>query len=263
MKKLIDFLSFRGKTTVITGAANGIGKAISYRFAEVGSDLILLDTDRKHLEQLKKDLSTYDIEVKVFHTNLSDKKEIDQFWHELDNIQVDILINNAGVYPFMKFEDLDEASLEKVMHVNLYAVIWMCQHFIIKNLKKGGAIINMGSIEAILPFKKDLTQYSLSKVGVITLTRDLAKEYAGKNFNINCILPGGILTKGTKQAAKQALKTLDFGLVSDGYNFKQRIPANRMGKSDEVARMVLILASEFASYVHGALIPVDGGFLSN
>ena len=114
-----------------------------------------------------------------------------------------------------------------------------------------------------MPFKRDLTQYSLSKVGVITLTRDLAREFAGKNFNINAILPGGIQTPGTKGAAWKALATLDLGLFSDAYNFRQRIPAGRFGDADEVARMVVVLASDLASYVHGALLPVDGGFLSS
>ena len=241
----------------------GIGQAIARRLAEAGCSLILLDRDASRLATTTSQLSTAGVEIQTFAFDLSSKAEIDQFWTGIPPEQVDILVNNAGFYPFRKFLKLDEALLEKVMHTNFYSVLWMCQAMIAKRIHLGGKIINMGSIEAIMPFKRDLTQYSLSKVGVITLTRDLAREFAGKNFNINAILPGGIQTPGTKGAAWKALATLDLGLFSDAYNFRQRIPAGRFGDADEVARMVVVLASDLASYVHGALLPVDGGFLSS
>jgi 3-oxoacyl-[acyl-carrier protein] reductase len=126
---------------------------------------------------------------------------------------------------------------------------------------KGGVIINIGSIEAILPFKEELTHYNSSKAGVIALTRSLAKDYGKKGFRINAIIPGGIITPGTKSAAKEILK-LNFGLVKTGINFKRRLPLGKFGQPDEVALMALVLASDLSSYVHGSLIPVDGGFLS-
>ena len=111
------------------------------------------------------------------------------------------------------------------------------------------------------PFKEDLAIYSVSKAGVIALTRALAKEYARRGFRVNALLPGGILTKGTRAAAKGLLE-FKVGLLKTGWDFRQRLPAARFGLPDEVARMALVLASDLASYVHGAAIPVDGGFLS-
>lgn len=256
-----DYLSFGSKTCLITGAARGIGAATARCFAEAGADLILVDI--QNLDALEAELSNLPVRVRSFRTDLSQKPEIDKLWASLYGVPVDILVNNAGIYPFKDFLELEESYLNQVMSLNLYSVLWMCQHFIRKNMGKGGIIVNIGSIEAIMPFKKDLSQYSLSKVGVITLTRDLAREYAGKNFRINALLPGGIITPGTKGAALHALTHLQFGLVSDAYNFKQRIPVGRLGKPEEVASMVLALSSDLASYVHGALIPVDGGFLSS
>jgi 3-oxoacyl-[acyl-carrier protein] reductase len=119
----------------------------------------------------------------------------------------------------------------------------------------------MGSIEALLPFKDELTHYTSSKGGVIALTRALAKDYGKDGFNINVLLPGGILTPGTKHVAKDLLK-LNFGLIKSGIDFKTRLPLGRFGSPDEVARIALVLATELSSYLHGALIPVDGGFLS-
>lgn len=128
-------------------------------------------------------------------------------------------------------------------------------------LKRGGIIINVGSIEAILPFKKDLAHYSVSKAGVIALTRALAKEHARHGFRVNAILPGGIITEGTISAAKQILQ-FKFDLLLTGVDFARRLPVGRPGQPDEVARMALVLASDLASYVHGAAIPIDGGFLA-
>jgi NAD(P)-dependent dehydrogenase (short-subunit alcohol dehydrogenase family) len=263
MKTLVslsDLLKFEGKTALITGAAKGIGRAIARRFAEAGSGLILVDNDRVGVEKLKNEITG--VEVNAFDCDLSDITAIENFWKSIDGKKVDILVNNAGIYPFKKFLELDLAYLNKVMEVNLYSVLWMCQHMIKARKRKGGAIINLGTIEAIMPFKEDMVHYALSKIGVITLTRDLAREFGSKGFRINAILPGGILTHGTASAAKKAIATFDWGLLSDSYNFMQRIPAGRLGDPDEIAKMVVVLASDLASYVHGALIPVDGGFLS-
>ncbi len=256
-------IDLSGKTALITGAANGIGKALCKVFSSVGARIVAVDIDRKSLQRLSREFEREGRYVLCRQLDISRKKEMDRLWAELEGEEVHVLINNAGIYPFKDFLDLDEALLERVMNLNLYSVIWMCQHFIRKNKGRGGIIVNIGSIEAIMPFKKGLSQYSLSKVGVITLTRDLAREFASRGFRINAVIPGGILTRGTQSAAWKGIRHLEFGLVRDAFHFRQRIPAGRLGKAEEVAHMALVLASDLASYVHGALIPVDGGFLSN
>ena len=130
-----------------------------------------------------------------------------------------------------------------------------------RRAKQGGVIINIGTIEAILPFAEDLVPYNISKAGVIALTRALAREYGKHGFRINVIIPGGIITPGTKAVAKQ-ISQFKMGILETGVKFKLRLPLNRGGQPDEVARIALVLASDLSSYVHGALIPVDGGFLS-
>ena len=97
---------------------------------------------------------------------------------------------------------------------------------------------------------------------MIALTRALAKEHAKHGFRVNVVLPGGIVTPGTMNASKGILR-LRLGLLKTSYDFKQRLPIGRFGQPDEIARIVLVLASELASYVHGVVIPVDGGFLSS
>ncbi len=261
LKSLSEMISFKGKKVLITGCARGIGAAMALRFAEAGADLELVDIDIDCLNQVLPDLTKFNNKTNVHRIDISKKKEIDALWEKLTGREPDILVNNAGVYPFMDFREMDEAALTRVADINLYSVFWMCQQMIKSRGDRGGVIINIGSIEAILPFATGLVPYNISKAGVIALTRVLAKEYAKAGFRINVIIPGGIVTQGTKNVAKELVK-FNFKVIRTGMDFMRRLPAGRGGQPDEVARMALVLASDLASYVHGALIPVDGGFLS-
>ncbi|MHA1238784.1 MAG: SDR family NAD(P)-dependent oxidoreductase [Candidatus Odinarchaeia archaeon] len=258
---LSELISLSGKCALITGAAAGIGEAIAYRFAEAGADLELVDVNEKGLINVKEKLSKFNTEIDVYTVDLSNREEIDELWEKLSGREPDILVNNAGIYPFKNFFDITPEFYGKVMEINLNSVFWMCQHMIKKRINKGGTIINVGSIEAILPFGKDLTHYTISKAGVIALTRALAREYGKHGFKVNVIIPGGIMTPGTKKVAREIFK-LKLSIVKSGLAFKSRLPLGRFGQPDEVARVALFLASELSSYVQGALITVDGGFLS-
>jgi len=256
-----QLISLEGKRALITGAAGGIGRAIAWRYAEAGAALELVDSDAATLARTAEELAPFAAEVNTHVIDLAHKEQIDALWERLRGQEPDILVNNAGIYPFREFVDADEEFVRRVMEINLLSVSWMCRGMICGRGKRGGVIINLGSIEAVLPFKEDLAHYSVSKAGVIALTRALAKEYAGHGFRVNALLPGGILTPGTKAAAKGVLR-FRFDLIKTGIEFMQRLPVGHIGQPDEVARMALVLASDLGSYVHGAAIPVDGGFLA-
>lgn len=257
---LADLVSLRGKRALVTGAASGIGRAIALRYAEAGADLDLVDVNEDGLKEVRAELRAYPAAARTHRVDLASKKEIDRLWHTLEGSEPDILVNCAGVYPIRDFLEVDEAFLGKLEDVNLHSAVWMCQAFLRRRKGRGGVIINVGSIEALLPFKSDLAHYSMSKAGVLALTRALAKDY-GKHVRVNALVPGGILTPGTKDVAKEVLH-LHFDVVKAGVEFHARLPMGRFGRPDEVARMALVLASDLASYVQGALIAVDGGFLS-
>jgi NAD(P)-dependent dehydrogenase (short-subunit alcohol dehydrogenase family) len=261
LKSLSELISLEGKRALITGSAVGIGRAMAYRFAEAGADLELVDMNRKGLGLVKSELSRLGSEIDIYKVDLSKEDEIDALWEELSGKEPDILVNNAGIYPFKNFLEVDDAFLKKVLDINLRSALLMCQHMIKRRLKRGGVIINIGSIEAILPFAEDLVPYDISKTGVIALTRALAKQYGKNGFRINVIIPGGIATPGTKAVAKE-LSHFKVGLLKTGVQFAMRLPLRRGGQPDDVARIAVVLASDLSSYVHGALIPVDGGFLS-
>ncbi|MFZ1756403.1 MAG: SDR family oxidoreductase [Caldilineaceae bacterium] len=258
---LDKLISLHGKQALVTGAGTGIGRAIAYRLAEAGADLILVDIHRQNLEIVRDELATFRTQITIHQVDISQHEARQEMWQQIAGDKPDILVNNAGIYPFKDFLDVDEALAARIFDTNLNSVIWLCQEMIRRRFKIGGAIINIASIEAILPFKEDLAFYSVSKAGVIALTRALAKEHARHGFRVNVVLPGGIVTPGTLSAAKDIFP-MRLGLLKTGYDFKQRLPIGRFGQPDEVARIVLVLASELASYVHGAVIPVDGGFLS-
>ena len=259
---LSQLISLRGKKALISGASSGIGRATACRFAEAGAGLVLVDANREGLQAAKKEMAKYKPpEVHLHKVDLSEKAQIDDLWEHMVGEEPDILVNNAAIYPFRRFVDVDEDFFRKVMDVNLESTFWMCQHMIRTRLKRGGVIINTGSIEALLPFERDLSVYNMSKVGVIGLTRALAKEYGGNGFRINVLIPGGIVTPGTKAVARE-ITHMKLGLVRSGIEFRARLPMNRAGQPDEVARMALVLASDLSSYVHGSLVAVDGGFLS-
>ncbi len=220
-----------------------------------------MDVDEERLVKVKENLQQFKVEICLHKTDLSKKIEIDNLWKTLIGKEPDILVNNAGIYPSMCFLDVEEAFLQKVLDVNLKSVFWMCQQMIKGRSKKGGVIINMGSIEAIMPLKQDLCHYDISKAGVMALTRALASEYGKRGFRINVLVPGGVWTEGTKGVAKDVLKFKP-SIVKTGIEYGLRTPLGRMGAPDEIARMALVLATDFSSYVTGALIVVDGGFLS-
>ena len=260
--RIDQLISLEGKHALITGSAAGIGKAIAHRFAEVGASLSLVDIDGDSLAVTEGELVSLGAEVSSYVVDVSDKSAVDRLWVNLSGGGPDILVNNAGIYPFKRFIDVDEADYRHVMETNLDSVYWMCQQMIVKRMKRGGIIINVGSTDGIRPLVEKLSHYSVSKAGVIALTKTLAKEHAKHGFRVNAIVPGGILAPGAGAIGKQIL-THRLGVLKTGLEYMQRLPVGRLGRPDEVARMALVLASDLASYVHGTVIPVDGGFLSS
>lgn len=258
------YLDMTGRRVLITGASSGIGRAMAMRFAAAGAQLLLLDVDGAGLATVRPEAEAAGCPGVHCHTiDLGSKQQVDDFWSDIPGgSPPDTLINNAGIYPMRKFLDVDQAYLDRVMQVNLESSFWMCQAFIRSRGAAGGVIVNVSSIEAVSAFKADMAPYIASKAGVLGLTRALAREYGRKGFRVNALVPGAIRTPGTTSVAKRVFQKGELSLVKTGYDFVQRLPLGRFGKPEEVAGVALFVASDLASYVHGAAIPVDGGFLS-
>ena len=237
---------------MVTGAARGIGRAVVARFLEAGAEVLAIDLEPRGLEALEN--------VQFFRLDLTDKNAIAAFWEERSD-SVHLLVNNAGVYAFRDLLQVDEEYYRRMLGVNLDAVFWMSQGFL-RQAPKGSAIVNVSSIEAFLPFAPGLAVYDAAKLGVVALTRAIAREYAPR-VRSNVVVPGGIRTEGVEEQIRQAVWNLEWQKARIAAGFQARLPMRRFGAPDEVARAVLFLASELASYVNGAILAVDGGFLSN
>ena len=258
---LASLIDLSDKAAIVTGGASGIGEGIAWRLAEAGAVVHLADINEEDLKSTSAEMTAAGYRVKTHVLDVSSKVAVDAFWDGLAEPVPDILVNNAGIYPMEDFLEVTEREYKRVMDVNTSSVFWMCQNHIRRRGKKGGAIINIGSIESMIPFQRDLVPYGMSKAAIVSLTRSLAKEHAADGFRVNAILPGGVRTEGAAKSSKK-LFGIDFKMLKAGFDFLQRLPAKRIADPDDIARMVLVMASDLSVYVHGAVIPVDGGFTS-
>jgi len=263
MQTLTELLSLNGRRVLITGAAAGIGHAIALRFAEAGANLDLVDQDEAGLARLADELRCGSRQVRTHVVDLTDRAAMTALWEDMGDEAPDTLINNAGSYPMRDYEEVDSHFLEKTLQVNLESALWMAQGFVARRTRKGGVISNVSSVEALIPLRDDLIPYSVAKAGVLALTRGLAHSYGRDGFRVNVLVPGAIRTPGTDRLRGSAIRKLDVDMIKTGIQFGSRLALGRWGKADEVARVALFLASDLASYVHGAMIPVDGGFLAS
>lgn len=259
---IAELVSLKKKRSIITGASSGIGRAIATRFAEAGSDLELVDMDEKGLASLKKELSHFNVEVNLHRVDLYHKAEIDALWEGLGAREPDILVNNAGIFPFKDFLAIDEEFLKKMFGINTSAYLWMCQHFIRRREGKGGVIVNIASVGALLTTMPSplLVHYDSTKAAVISMTRDLAAAYGKKGIKINAIAPGGVATPGGSKYSEEFAKIGGDSMAASEL-FMMRIPLERLAEPDDIARMVLVMACGLSNFMQGAIVPVDGGFL--
>jgi len=240
-----------GKVAVVTGAAQGIGKAVAELYAEKGADLVLVDLTEKvkETEETVKGFGRKAISViadltKTDQVNNAVHKAIAEFG------AIDILANVAGVVFLDDAENLAEAEWDKTMAVNLKAVFMMSQAVGREMIKAGGGkIVNMASQAGIVALDNHVA-YCASKAGVISVTKTLAFEWGQFNINVNSISPTVILTELGKKAWAGEV----------GEAMKKLIPAGRFGYPEEVAAVALFLASDAANLITGENVVIDGGF---
>ncbi|KKT95013.1 MAG: Short-chain dehydrogenase/reductase SDR [Parcubacteria group bacterium GW2011_GWA2_45_15] len=257
LQQLIDLKS---KTAVVTGGAMGIGFGIAYRLAEAGANVVIADLNEEVGNTAVKELNDKGWKAVFVKTNVADEKQVKEATDFAVSKygSVDVLVNNAGIYPIIPVMQMSAADFEKILAVNLKSVFLFTKYVAEVMIKqgRGGKIINITSIDALHPSSVGLAVYDASKHGLWGFTKNTALELAPHNIQVNAIAPGGITTPGTG-SGKPTTPQMEAILKK----FLEKIPMKRMGNPDDIGKVALFLASDLASYMTGSQIVVDGGVL--
>ncbi len=242
-----------GKVAIITGAGSGIGAATARRFVLEGARVVVVDITGVE-EKIAGELGEHAVAVHADVANSSDVRSmIDAAVSRFDRL--DILVNNAGIEGEQApTADCTEENFDRVVAVNLRGVFLGMKYGIPAIIASGGgSIINTASVAGLVGFA-GIPAYCASKGGVIQLSKTAALEYAGQKIRVNAVCPGVIwtpmvdrLTGGTEEG-RAAIVALE--------------PVGRMGSAEEIADLILYLASDESAFVTGAAIPIDGGFVA-
>jgi len=265
MKSVAELLSLNGKAAIVTGGAMGIGRGIAARLAEAGASVVIADNNKEAAETTVQELSQNGWKVEAIRVDVSseeDIKKLVEFCRQKFG-SIDIVINNAGIYPPQPVATMTKEDFEKVMHVNLRSVFLATKYAsqAMKEAGRGGRIINITSIDALHPSMVGLAHYDASKHGVWGFTKNSALELAPDNIWVNAIAPGGINTPGVAAMQVSNPQADEETLKKQSETFLAKIPMRRMGEPDDIGRAALFLASELSSYMTGSQLVVDGGVL--
>jgi NAD(P)-dependent dehydrogenase (short-subunit alcohol dehydrogenase family) len=243
-------MRFDGKVAIVTGGASGIGEATVRAFIREGANVVIADYS-EHGQQLVNELAGGSERALFVKTDVTDTKAVQALIAKTVETygRLDIMFANAGIAADGPIDELDEAAWQKTIDINLTGV-YLCDKYAIDQMRSqgGGVIVNCGSIHSHVG-KSGVTAYAAAKGGVKLLTQTLAIDYGAQNIRVNAVCPGYIdtpLLKDIPEDQKEALVALH--------------PIGRLGRAEEVASVVLFLASDEASFVTGASILVDGGY---
>jgi 2-deoxy-D-gluconate 3-dehydrogenase len=248
--------SFRldGRCALVTGSAQGLGQAMAIALAEAGADVAAVDVGA--VDETRSRVEAAGRRFVAIKQNLRGLEAVRGVVDQAANAlgKLDILVNNAGIIRRADSIDFSEADWDDVIDINLKSVFFLAQAAARKFFAQGGGgkIVNVASM---LSFQGGIRvpSYTASKSGVLGLTRLLANEWAPKGVNVNAIAPGYMATANTAPLRADAARSAEI---------LGRIPAGRWGQPDDLAGAVVFLCSPAADYVHGSVIPVDGGWLA-
>jgi len=260
---IAELFDLTGKGAIVTGGAMGIGKAISSRLAEAGASVMIADLDLDTANQTVEEIKSRGGKAQAIQADASSSADVKKVINATVEAfgSLDIMVNNAGIYPLLPVMRVEEDLWDKVIDINMKGTFMFAQTAAAKMIEagKGGKIINLASVDGFHP-NGNATPYNASKGGVIMMTKALALELAPHKILVNAVAPGNIITPGTKSTGKAAVAA---GLTIEqiGKSFMGRIPLERPGGPDDIAKVVLFLASGASDYMTGDILLVDGGYL--
>ncbi len=241
-KDEVRHMDFKGQSAIVTGAGRGIGRAIAVQLAQKGASVAICDVNAETVKEVENEIKAMGGEVLAFAFDITNDDEVTKMIDETNKAfgKIDILINNVGVYnnpsPFV---DSNPEEWKKKMNINIYGTMFPTKLVLAGMIERGyGRIINLGSVAAVYGIAT-MADYSMTKGAILGFTKALAKEVTGKGITVNAVSPGNIM------------------VVPNG-NLPNHSFIGRSGTPDELANVVVFLASKEASYVSGQNYVVDG-----
>lgn len=243
-------MKLTGKKALVTGAGNGIGRAIALAFAEAGADVAVLDINYEAAVSTAEAVRTYGVSSLAVSADVSSEKQVQDAFRHITSVfhRLDILVNNAGIESASLVKDMPEAMWDRMMQVNLKSV-FLCSRAALEVMlpHKTGRIINISS-QLAHKGAKELAHYAAAKAGVIGFTRSLAYEIATEGLTVNAICPGPVDTEL-------------FRSLPEGFRTAKlaELPIGRPAKPEEIAPVAVMLASDAGAYFLGSTLNPNGG----
>lgn len=245
-------MDLNGKVAIVTGAARGIGQAVAVRLASAGADIALCDVQAEWLDETAGRIAELGRRAEKYAVDVSSSADVEAAISQIhqDFGHIDVLVNNAGITKDGLLARMSEQDWDAVLNVNLKGAFLFCKAASrIMMKQRAGSIVNMASIIGLIG-NAGQCNYAASKGGLISLTKSVAKELAGRNVRANAVAPGFIETKMTEKLSPDVQQKM-----------LEAIPMKRFGKPEDVANVVLFLASDASAYMTGQTLTVSGGMV--
>lgn len=250
-----------GKVAIVTGGGSGIGEAICHTLARHGARVCIVDIDVEQAQRVQAGIAAGEGRAAVFRCDVGDQQAVEAVFAQVhrDYGSIDVLVNNAGIAHIGTVETTTEDDMDRVFRVNVKGV-YNGMKVAVPYMKAqgGGSIINLASVVSTAGIPGRFA-YSMSKGAVMTMTYSVATDYLADHIRCNCVAPARVHTPFVDRYLKQHYPGREQEMFD---TLAKTQPIGRMGRPEEIAALVLYLASDEASFVTGANVPIDGGFLT-